>query len=189
MCNEYRRLKDLTSFLDDPFSDLIPLVWAGGAVPNTPPQPSIRISDRGAIARRAGDGLELTMTPWAWKGPNGAPVFNFRSEGRSFARSDRCLILADGFFEFTAPADPKAKRKDKQLFTLEGEPWFWIAGLVRDGAFTMLTTAPGPDVAPYHNRQIVVLPPSGGLDWLDLSRPEAEVLRPLPAGSLRREPA
>lgn len=24
-------------------------------------------------------------------------------------------------------------------------------------AFTMLTTAPGPDVAPYHNRQVVVL--------------------------------
>lgn len=51
----------------------------------------------------------------------------------------------------------------------------------------MLTTAPGPDIAPYHDRQIVVLPRQAGLDWLDLSKPEAEILRPLPAGSLNHE--
>jgi putative SOS response-associated peptidase YedK len=40
-----------------------------------------------------------------------------------------------------------------------------IAGLWREGegnqppAFTMLTTEPGPDVAPIHNRQVVVLRP------------------------------
>jgi putative SOS response-associated peptidase YedK len=40
-----------------------------------------------------------------------------------------------------------------------------IAGIWREGhgnhppAFTMLTTAPGADVEPYHNRQIVVLRP------------------------------
>jgi putative SOS response-associated peptidase YedK len=111
-------------------------------------------------------------------------VFNFKSEGRDFSRNDRCLIPADGFYEFTTPADPAKKRKDKHLFTLAGEPWFWIAGIVKEGAFTMLTTAPGPDVAPIHDRQIVVLPIARGLDWLDYS---ADVLRPLPAGSLKRE--
>lgn len=83
---------------------------------------------------------------------------------------------------------PQAGHKTKWRFTLAGEPWFCIAGLVRatpEGeAFTMLTVAPGPDVAPYHDRQIAVLRPTDWGAWLDLSRPEAEVLRAMPAGSL-----
>jgi putative SOS response-associated peptidase YedK len=51
-------------------------------------------------------------------------------------------------------------------------------------AFTILTTEPGPDVAPIHNRQVVVLDRDNWLAWLDLTRPEGELLRPLPAGSL-----
>jgi len=51
-------------------------------------------------------------------------------------------------------------------------------------AFTILTTEPGPDVAPIHNRQVVVLERADWLGWLDLTRPEAELLRPLHAGSL-----
>jgi putative SOS response-associated peptidase YedK len=187
MCNEYQRLNELTALTDEEWSRLVPVQWAGGRIPNIGPQPNIRITERAAIARRTADGVELSMTPWAWKGPRGAPVFNFKSEGRSFANSDRCLIPADGFFEYTAPANPKQKLKDKHLFTLAGEPWFWIAGLVKDGAFTMLTTEPGPDIVPYHNRQIVVLPRAAGMDWLDLTKPEAEILRALPAGSLAHE--
>lgn len=49
----------------------------------------------------------------------------------------------------------------------------------------MLTTEPGPDVSPYHYRQIVVLPPPAGLDWLRLSRPAVEMLKPSSAGSLQ----
>ena len=52
-------------------------------------------------------------------------------------------------------------------------------------AFTLLTTEPGPDVAPIHDRQMVVLERSDWRAWLEQSRPEAELLRPLPAGSLR----
>jgi putative SOS response-associated peptidase YedK len=48
----------------------------------------------------------------------------------------------------------------------------------------MLTTEPGPDVAPIHNRQIVVLRPEHWAAWLYLTKPEAELLRPLPEGSL-----
>ena len=48
----------------------------------------------------------------------------------------------------------------------------------------MLTTTPGPDVAPYHDRQIVLLEPGRAMEWLDLTTPEAELLRPLPAGRL-----
>jgi putative SOS response-associated peptidase YedK len=50
--------------------------------------------------------------------------------------------------------------------------------------FTMLTTAPGPDVAPYHNRQVVVVRPNHWSAWLYLSKLEAELPRPLPKGSL-----
>ncbi|MFZ0116441.1 MAG: SOS response-associated peptidase family protein, partial [Xanthobacteraceae bacterium] len=49
---------------------------------------------------------------------------------------------------------------------------------------TMLTTQPGPDVAPYHDRQVVVLRPPDWSAWLNLSRPEAELLRPLEPGAL-----
>ncbi|WP_394760738.1 SOS response-associated peptidase [Phenylobacterium sp.] len=187
MCNDYRYVQPPDTLRDE-FSQLkIPLKWAQGGAPNYPPYEEIRVSQTAPIVRGSSEGVSLSVTPWAWKTPRGKPVFNFRSEGRSFAKSDRCLIPADGFYEFTAPDDPKQKRKDKHLFTLEGEPWFWIAGLVKEGAFTMLTTAPGEDIAPYHDRQIVVLGRDEGPAWLDLSRPETELLRPLPAGSLHHE--
>lgn len=54
-------------------------------------------------------------------------------------------------------------------------------------AFTMLTCEPGPDVAPIHNRQVVVLDRSGWAAWLDPQTAEAEILRPSPAGSLAAE--
>jgi putative SOS response-associated peptidase YedK len=53
--------------------------------------------------------------------------------------------------------------------------------------FTLLTVDPGPDVAPYHNRQVVMLDRADWLAWLDLTRPQAELLRALPAGSLAVE--
>jgi hypothetical protein len=47
-----------------------------------------------------------------------------------------------------------------------------------------LTTEPGPDLPPIHNRQMVLLDRADWLAWLDLTRPEPELLRPLPTGSL-----
>ena len=38
-----------------------------------------------------------------------------------------------------------------------------------------------------HDRQIVVLRRDEALDWLDLARPEAELLRPSPPGTLKVE--
>ena len=113
---------------------------------------------------------------------------HFRSEGRRFPVG-RCLVPASHFYEFTDAKSPKVKWKFKKA----DEDWFCFAGLWRpmpDGsgeAFTMLTTEPGPDVAPIHNRQVVVLDRPDWLNWLDLTRPEAELLRPLPAGSLTVE--
>ena len=158
-------------------------------IPNFEPRAEIRITDRAAIVRIGPAGEpELVQRRWSWPGPGGKPVYNFRSERREFP-TGRCLILADGFYEFTSHTDPKSKRKHKWLFTLKDQPWFAVAGLWRNDpavgeAFTMLTGDPSPDVAPYHHRSIVVLPPADWRRWLDSSIPASDVLRPLPAGSL-----
>lgn len=179
MCNNYR-LHVPANQLAAPFSDIGRRLLLPEGMPNLAPT-DYRIGDRAPVIIAAKEGPQLVMTPWAWKGPAGKPVFNFRTEGRSFAGSIRCLIPADGFYEFTEPV--VAGRKTRWLFTLVGQPWFWIAGIVRDGAFAMLTTEPGPDVAHYHDRQIVVLSPGTGVHWLDLSAPQDLILQPSPLGS------
>jgi putative SOS response-associated peptidase YedK len=164
-----------------------------GNGPDLTSRDDIRIRDTAPVILRARDGVELTERVWAPRAANKKPIFNFRSEKRNFGKSTRCLIPASHFFEFSAPADPKQKRKDKWRFTLAGADWFCIAGIFRadaiDGAacFTMLTTEPGPDVAPYHTRQVVVLQREDWSAWLNLARPEAELLRPLPTGSLKAQ--
>ena len=152
-----------------------------------PQADDIRISDLGPVMRAAGDEVELSQMAFGLppKG-KGGPVFNFRSEGRSFADSRRCLIPTSAFFEFTGKKYPKTKHR----FALAGSAITAVAGLWREGvgnqppAFAMLTTAPGPDVAPYHDRQVAVLKPEDWAHWLNLTKSEGELLRPLPAGAL-----
>jgi len=67
----------------------------------------------------------------------------------------------------------------------KGHDWFWIAGIVKQDAFAMLTTAPGPDMNPYHDRQICVMEPEVGMHWLKLGVPETDILRAPPKGTLR----
>lgn len=188
MCNEYARKTSLDGLLAEFASvvDAPPLFeWENDHTPNDlSGKASVKIRDTAPIFRLRDDRLVASMTPWAWPGPGGKPVFNFKSEGRDFSRNDRVLIFADAFFEYTAPQTPKVKLKDKHQFTMAGQDWFWIAGIVKDGCFSMLTTSPGRDVAPYHDRGIIPLAPKAGLDWLTLARPQAALLAPPPAGSL-----
>ncbi|HET7577028.1 MAG TPA: SOS response-associated peptidase [Sphingomicrobium sp.] len=191
MCNLYTQSKSVDEVARLFRGMQMPLGFPEG-IPNIQPR-DIAITDPGPIVRMDVDAPVLVVRRWSWPGPSGRPVYNFRSEGREFT-SGRCLILADGFYEFTAPADPKQKRKDRWLFTAHGEEVIGIAGLVRDApnigeAFTMLTTEPGPDVAPYHNRQIAVLLSADWRAWLDHSAPASELLRPLAAGTLAVTPA
>ena len=205
MCNENRRRVALDLIIEGFSQVRIPLRFPEG-MPNLAPLDSIRITDRNAIVRAPANdseappgAAELVVRRWSWPGPGGKPVYNFRSEGRAFGSSEsggRCLILADGFYEFTTPATepgaPTPKRKDKWLFTMKDEPFFCIAGIWRTSAevgeaFTMLTTEPGPDVAPYHSRQIVVLDRADWAGWLDPRVPAQEVLKPSPAGTFEVE--
>lgn len=189
MCNLYTQTKSVDEVARI-FRELqMPIVFPEG-LPNLAPL-DIAITDPGVIVRRAqgdSDAYELLVRRWSWPGPGGKPVYNFRSDGREFP-AGRCLIVADGFYEFTASSDPKQKRKDRWLFTDPNGGMLGIAGLTRavpdvGEAFTMLTTEPGPDVAPYHNRQVAVVPQVGWRAWLDGSEPAADLLRPLEAGSL-----
>ena len=193
MCNAYRLVTDAATLFEGFSQTRIKIRFSEGA-PNIEAREDIKITDSAPIVRavdgeaEAGD---LVQRRWSWPGQNRKPVYNFRSEGREFA-SGRCLIPADGFYEFTDPADKKKKRKDKWLFTKTGEQWFCVAGIWRADkdigeAFTMLTMPPGPDIAPYHDRQIAILNRADWAAWLDSSASAKAVLKPLPAGSLAVE--
>src|SRR5690349_23931724 len=174
------------------FADIqIPLTFPEG-VPNFQPR-DVRITEQAPIVRfnRSSGVAELVERRWSWPASGGKPVFNMRSDGREFSR-DRCLVLADSFYEFTSPADPKQKRKDCWRFQPPSE--FAIAGITRKDAqvgeaFTLLTVPPGPDIAPYHNRQIALLTPPHWRAWLDGSDRSTELLQPCSAGSLEVEAA
>lgn len=187
MCNNYEQHVTWAAYCDM----MQRLAWG---VPveqselDLPQAGNIRIRDMAPVIRASGNGIELARMRWSFPPPRpgGKPVFNYRSEGRGFKDSRRCLIPASAFFEFTGTKSPKSKHR----FTLVGEPFLCIAGIWRDGAeseppdFTMLTTEPGPDIAPYHDRQVVILKPADWPAWIYLTRPEAALLQPLPAGSL-----
>ncbi len=151
----------------------------------------VHIRDPAAVMRVAGNAVALSEMRFGFppQRPRASPIFNFRSDGRRFADSRRCLIPASAFFEYTGAKSPKTRHR----FTATAGPFLCIAGLWRpasDGGapdFTMLTTEPGPDVAPYHDRQIVLLRPDQWAAWLDLTKPEAELLKPAPAGFLHVE--
>ncbi|WP_442678293.1 SOS response-associated peptidase family protein [Sphingomonas sp. ASY06-1R] len=196
MCNEAARRISLNQLRED-WSELkIPLRFPEG-LPNMAPLDSIKITDPSVIIRAAADApgeADAVTRRWSWPAPTGKPVYNYRSDNREF-RSGRCLIPIDGFYEFTdAPvADGEAPKKrapkSKWEFRMKGLDWFCVAGLWRTDpkvgeAWTMLTTEPGPDIAPYHDRQIVLLGPQDYGRWLDPAVPARELCRPLSEGTL-----
>jgi putative SOS response-associated peptidase YedK len=198
MCNEaYRRIQ-IGQVRDDWSQTRIPLHFPEG-IPNFAPLDSFKITDRVEIIRPAANdagAAEMVTRRWSWPAPGGKPVYNFRSDGRRIAHATRCLIPVEGFFEFTdppapPPCTPAPKRvpKSKWAFTLKDQDWFCIAGIWRSDpqvgeAWSMLTCPPGPDIAPYHHRQVVVLSLAAAARWLDPAVPAAELCQPLPEGSL-----
>jgi putative SOS response-associated peptidase YedK len=197
MCNLYSN-KVAPDAIARTFEQLGMILQYPEGMPNIEPREQVRITDTAPIVRWGGAGggpgaPELVQRRWSWAGPGGKPVYNFRSDGREFG-DGRCLIVTDGFYEFTTPREPRSdKRKDRWRFTMPGHDWFAIAGLWRRSdsgeAFTMLTTEPGADVAPYHNRQVAVLARESWRSWLDGSGSARDLLGPCPAGALKVEKA
>lgn len=186
MCNLYQLEKSVDAVRRLFAEQQISLEFPEG-IPNFQPR-NVRITERAPVVRFNRDrGIaELVERRWSWPVPTGKPAFNMRSDGREFGKG-RCLVVADGFYEYTAPSDPKQKRKDCWLFRPAAD--FAIAGLLRDNsdvgeAFTMLTVPPGPDIAPYHSRGVALLTPPQWRAWLDGSARSTDVLVPSAAGSL-----
>ena len=156
-----------------------------------PQADNIRIGNSGPVVRTAGNGVELVRMTFGFppSSPKRPRTFNFISEKRDFSGSKRCGIPASAFFESTGSKYPEAKHR----FTLTEAPFLFVAGLWSQGkdgegdSFTMLTASPGWDIAPYHDRQIVVVRHQDLPHWLYLTKPQAEILRPPPAGALRHE--
>ena len=184
MCNDYEQHVTHKQYLDAIKALELDTTDAKAELPQAD---DIRIGDMGPVLRAAGNGVEIVSMRFGWPPPRpkAAPVFNFKSDGRHFDNSKRCLIILSGFFEFTGTKSPKTKHR----FSLKGSPIMAIAGLWSEDdtgalSFTMLTTEPGPDIAPIHDRQVCVILPEDWAHWLFLTKPEAELLKPLPAGTL-----
>jgi putative SOS response-associated peptidase YedK len=111
--------------------------------------------------------------------------------------SHRCLVLADGFYEWVAAEDPKQRRLPLR-FALAGGGCFCFAGLWTTWrgsvmSCSVLTATANELVAPVHDRMPVILTEPAAWDaWLDPSLSAADVaalMAPLPAESLEVERA
>ncbi|MEZ6126806.1 MAG: SOS response-associated peptidase [Planctomycetaceae bacterium] len=147
---------------------------------------------------------------WATDLSIGSRMINARSETvaekpsfrKAFAER-RCLIPADGFFEWEKTAD---KRKQPWLIHLEDHQPFAFAGLwerwrPRDAdrsdstaevlTCTILTTSANADMSPLHDRMPVILSPEDYATWLShLATPGQlnQLMTQLPEGRLHRYP-
>src|SRR5690606_332602 len=112
-----------------------------------------------------------------------------RSEGRRF-RTGRAVVPVSAFYEFTGARYPKTRWTFRAGPGLGEAPFLCLAAIWRPAqddwpaSFSLLTAAPGPDVAPYHDRGVIPVPPEGWAAWLDpqTEAPEA-LLTPPPAGT------
>lgn len=194
MCASYEARFSITQLVQLFEQAQAPLRFEGG-LPNLQPLDEVRPTDS-APAVRVGDDGQARLTTMRFgfppPRPKAGPIINFRSEGRRFGNGPtggRALVPASAFFEFTGTKYPKTRWR---LFGADGEPLalaaLWRAGEGGD-AFSLLTAAPGPDVAPYHDRGVLPLPRPVWADWLFDRRPAEALLTPPPAGTLSVEPA
>ncbi len=164
-----------------------------------PTDPVIAIRRREEAAGNEIGVLRWGLVPGVWAERKGQrPLINARAETvavqpafkESFERR-RCLIPADGFYEWRK--DPEGKRP--VWFSLSDEPGgdlFAFAGiwarLERDGAepltsCALITCSPNATVRPVHDRMPVVLDRDAEATWIDPDARQAdliELLRPAP---------
>lgn len=109
-----------------------------------------------------------------------------KSSFRDPLRYRRCLVPANGFYEWTKSGPRGARRP--WYFTVAEPPLFAFAGLWaiwNDGeggsvhSFTVITCPAGPFMAKYHHRMPLILPPSLEAAWLDHRLYRPEELQPL----------
>ncbi len=152
---------------------------------NLPQRYNIAPSQPVAVIPNTGDNT-LSMYKWglipSWSTDPaiGDRMINARAESlaekpffRNAYRRRRCLILADGFYEWKQ--NPGMKSKQPVYIRLKTEHPFAFAGLWEvwnspDGSevrsCTIITTQPNSLLEPIHNRMPVILPPNAYSQWL-----------------------
>lgn len=124
---------------------------------------------------------------WSKDTKIGYKMINARAETveekNSFKRpfkKQRCLVLADGFYEWKRP-DKKTKipyrfvMKDKKPFAMAGLWDVWKKEELSLHTFTIITTENNELMKPIHNRMPVILPKDNQEIWLNPSSNEAEL--------------
>jgi putative SOS response-associated peptidase YedK len=145
---------------------------------------------------------------WAKDIAIGSKMINARAEGiatknayRHAFRKQRCLIPADGFFEWKKIEGEKRKQP-MYIHRVDGEPlafaglWETWRGPDRDGeplyTCTIITTSANETMAPVHDRMPVILPPDLWEKWLDPEIQDTDelvrYLQPAPASLLTLYP-
>jgi putative SOS response-associated peptidase YedK len=109
----------------------------------------------------------------------------------------RCLVPADGFYEWQGAAPPKQpffiRMKDDQPFALGGlwERWRESDEAEPLDTFTILTTVPNELIGPIHNRMPMILDPADYDRWLDRgvgAGGVTDLLKPYDAGRMEAYP-
>ena len=152
--------------------------------------------------RPRGDSLRWGLVPfWADDPRVGSRMINARAESvsekpafRDAFASRRCLILADGFYEWQRRDGSKRPwwitRADGQPFAFAGLWATWRPKGTEDveplRSCTIITTTASDAVAPLHDRMPVILPSEAEAAWLDPATSRArllELLAPLDPGA------
>ncbi len=169
------------------------------------PRFNIAPTDPVLAVRRARDGrrdlgrLRWGLVPGRWaQKRSGRPLINARAETiqtqpafRESFRERRCLIPADGFYEWRTDEDGKQaiwiSRPDRGLFAFAG---LW-AELEQEGetlhSTAIVTCEPNELIQPIHNRMPVVLDRAAEAGWLDPAAEPADLaalLAPAPPEAL-----
>lgn len=157
----------------------------------------VHAPERGFVGVQARWGLKPA---WATR-PGAAPI-NARADGvaskpffRSAFRRRRCLVPADGWYEWVVEADGK---QPHYIVRSDGAPLFF-AGIWEPACagadlptLAIVTCEAADELRALHERQPVVLAESDWADWLTLpgeARTALEdMLRPLDAGTFRHYP-
>ena len=130
---------------------------------------------------------------WAKDPKIGNRMINARSETlaekpsfRSAYRRRRCLILADGYYEWKQV--PGARRKQPIYIRLESQKPFALAGLWETWqpedveeplrSCTIITCPPNALLEKIHHRMPVILPQDAYLEWLAPEPKSADALQP-----------
>ena len=146
------------------------------------------------------DMLRWGLIPhWAKDMKMGYKMINARAETlaqkpsfRAAFKKRRCLIAADGFYEWKHSGKAKqpiyAHMKNGAVFGIAGlwESWNSPGGIIVESC-TIVTTSPNRLISKIHDRMPVILPPEQYETWLQGSTPESslqQILMPFPAEAM-----